>query len=59
MRYVPYLLLVLCCACMFPFLAVLTVGEKMDWYANNKYKEIGNIYEEYREVPSKEMFEGN
>ena len=44
---------------MFPFLAVLTVGEKMDWYANNKYKEIGNIYEEYREVPSKEMFEGN
>lgn len=28
----------------------------MDWYADNKHAAISSIYEEYKDVPTKEMF---
>jgi hypothetical protein len=30
----------------------------MDWYADNMHAKVSGIYEEYKEVPTKEMFEG-
>lgn len=30
----------------------------MDWYADNKHPAISAIYEEYLDVPTKEMFLG-
>jgi hypothetical protein len=29
----------------------------MDWYCDNKHSQISGIYEEYKDVPKKEMFE--
>ena len=28
----------------------------MDWYADNKHKQVCGIYEEYKDIPTKEMF---
>jgi hypothetical protein len=28
----------------------------MDWYADNKHKQVCGIYEEYKAIPTKEMF---
>ena len=28
----------------------------MDWYADNKHAAISAIFEEYKDVPTKEMF---
>lgn len=30
----------------------------MDWYADNKYKQVCGIYDEYKDIPTKEMFKG-
>jgi hypothetical protein len=30
----------------------------MDWYTDNKHAQVCGIYEEYKDVPTKEMFEG-
>ena len=29
----------------------------MDWYADNKHSLISAIYEEYKDIPTKDMFE--